>query len=255
VQPGGFPSPGMDSNAVWAAELNKARVPDLWEVPEFRYYCRPFAPASNAAGQRVPQPGLVFRFGSEIMAGKNFFGKPLAGGDQAFDPTNYTTKIVGIGVWFSDYLSSDVVNDLAIAPRAYLIPAGSDIMRVPHSLNPDTVRIWNVLDQSIPVPLPALHSSINTSRFIPLLDTLNGPSGEVRKFSSFRAYHNGEAEIDFEELATDSRLIGRSVWNTEWILIVPGQALNADPDVGLDRFIQQVSDISIVFETYGLSGG
>lgn len=255
VQPGGFPSPGMDSNAVWAAELNKARVPDLWEVPEFRYYCRPFAPASNAAGKRVPQPGLVFRFGSEIMAGKNFFGKPLAGGDQAFDPTNYTTKIVGIGVWFSDYLSSDVLNDLAVAPRAYLIPVGSDIMRVPHSLNPDTVRIWSVLDQAIPVPLPALHSSINNSRFIPLLDTLNGPSGEVRKFSSFRAYHNGGADIDFEELVTDSRLIGRSVWNTQWILIVPGQALNADPDVGLDRFIKQVSDISIVFETYGLSGG
>lgn len=250
-----FPSPGMDSNAVWAAELHKARVPDLWEVPEFRYYCRPFAPASNAAGERVPQPGLVFRFGSEIMAGKNFFGKPLAGGDQAFDPTNYTTKIVGVGVWFSDYLSSDVVNDLAIAPRAYLFPVGSDIMRVPHSLDPDTVRIWDVLDQAIPVPLPALHSTINTSRFIPLLDTLNGPSGEVRKFSSFRAYHNGESEIDFEELVTDSRLIGRSVWNTEWILIVPGQALNADANAGLDRFIRQVSDISIVFETYGLSGG
>ena len=148
-----------------------------------------------------------------------------------------------------------MVNDLAVAPRAYLIPAGSDIMRVPHSLNPDTVRIWNVLDQAIPVPLPALHSSINNSRFIPLLDTLNGPSGEVRKFSSFRAYHNGEADIDFEELVTDSRLIGRSVWNTQWILIVPGQALNADPEVGLERFIQQVSDISIVFETYGLSGG
>ena len=252
---GEFPSPGMASNAVWTAQLNKAKVPDLWDVPEFRYYCRPFASATDASGGHVPQPGLVFRFGSEIMAGRNFFGKPLAGGDQAFDPTNYTTKIVGVGVWFSDYLSSDVVSDLAAAPRAYLIPAGSDIMRVPHSANADTVRIWNVLDQAIPVPLPALQSSINSSRFIPLLDTLNGPSGEVRKFSSFRAYHNGGADIDLEELASDSRLIGRSVWNTEWILIVPGQALNADPEVGLQRFIQQVSDISIVFETYGLSGG
>jgi hypothetical protein len=253
--PGEFPSPGMASDDLWTAELNKARVADLWEVPEFRYYCRPFAPSADTTGRRVPQPGLVFRFGSEIMAGKNFFGRPLAGGDQAFDTTNYTTKIVGVGVWFSDYLSSDVLNDLAVAPRVYMIPAGADIMRVPHSANPDTVRVWNVLDQAIPVPLPALHSTINTTGFIPLLDTLNGPSGEVRKFSSFRAYHNGEADIDLEELVTDSRLIGRSVWNTEWILIVPGQALNADANAGLDRFIQQVSDISIVFETYGLSGG
>ena len=77
----------------------------------------------------------------------------------------------------------------------------------------------------------------------------------MRKFSSFRAYHNGEADIDFEELVTDSRLIGRSVWNTQWIPIVPGQALNADQAHGLDRVIEHVSDISIVFETYGLSGG
>ena len=255
VQPAELPSPGMDSNSVWTAELNKAKVPDLWDVPEFRYYCRPFSPATDPGGAHVPQPGLVFRFGSEIMAGKNFFGKPLAGGDQAFDPTNYTTKIVGVGVWFSDYLSSDVLADLAVAPRVYLIPVGSDIMRVPHSANPNTVRVWDVLDQAIPVPLPALHSTINDARFIPLLDTLNGPSGEVRKFSSFRAYHNGAADIDLEELVTDSRLIGRSVWNTGWMLIVPGQALNADADEGLKRFIEQVTDISIVFETYGLSGG
>ena len=149
----------------------------------------------------------------------------------------------------------DVLNDLATAPRVYLVPVGADIMRVPHGGNPDVVRIWNVLDQAIPVPLPALNSTINNGRFIPILDTLNGPPGETRRFSSFRAYHNGEAEIDLEELVTDSRLIGRSVWNTEWMLIVPGQALNSDPDVGLERFMQQVSDILVVFETYGLSGG
>jgi hypothetical protein len=203
----------------------------------------------------VPQPGLVIRFGSEITAGKNFFGKPLSGGDHAYDPTNYTTKIVGVGVWFSDYLSDDVLSDLATAPRVYLVPTGSDIMRVPHSGTPDRVRIWNVLDQAIPVPLPAGDASISSSRYIPILDSLNGPMGDVRRFSSFRAYHNGEDDIDFDELVTDSRLIGRSIWNTEWMLIIPGQTFNADPEEGLKRFMDQISDIKLVFETYGLSGG
>ncbi|HEX2749622.1 MAG TPA: hypothetical protein VHM91_16550 [Verrucomicrobiales bacterium] len=252
---GEFPAPGMDSDSVWKAELAKAKVPDLWDVPEFRYYCRPFADPADANGAHVPQPGIVIRFGSEVTAGKNFFGKPLSGGDHAYDPTNYTTKIVGVGVWFSDYLSDDVLNDLASAPRVYLVPAGTDIMRVPHSGSPDTVRMWNVLDQVIPVPVPTLDAGISNSRFIPILDTLNGPTGEVRRFSSFRAYHNGEADIDFDELVTDSRLIGRSIWNTQWVLIIPGQALNADPEEGLTRFMDQVSDIQMVFETYGVSGG
>jgi hypothetical protein len=255
VPAGEFPAPGMDSDSVWKAELNKAKVVDLWDLPEFRYYCRPFAAPTDPGGKHVPQPGLVFRFGSEITAGKNFFGKPLSGGDHAFDPTNYTTKIVGVGVWFSDYLSDDVISDLSTAPRVYLVPAGADIMRVPHSGTPDKVRIWNVLDQAIPVPLPSLNSSISSSRYIPILDTLNGPMGEVRRFSSFRAYHNGEEDIDFDELVTDSRLIGRSVWNTEWMLIIPGQTFNADPEEGLARFIEQISDIKLVFETYGISGG
>jgi hypothetical protein len=48
--------------------------------------------------------------------------------------------------------------------------------------------------------------------------------------------------------------VGRSVWNTGWTLIIPGRTLNTDPDEGLDRFIEQVSDIKLVFETYGFSG-
>src|SRR5690606_15064636 len=44
---------GPDGDAAWRARLEEARVADLWSVPEFRRYARPFAPAS--AG---PQPGL-----------------------------------------------------------------------------------------------------------------------------------------------------------------------------------------------------
>ena len=52
----------------------------------------------------------------------------------------------------------------------------------------------------------------------------------------------------------DSRLVGRSVWNTEWVLIIPGGTLLNDANAGLDTFINIVSDIKIYFQTYSYSG-
>jgi hypothetical protein len=254
VQPEQLPNPGANSEELWRATLSTARVPDLWQVPEFRYYCRPFAAESDSAGNHVAEPGIVIRFGSEVTAGKNFFGKPLSGGDHAYDPSHFSTKIQSVGVWFSDYLSSDVLSQLPAAPRVYLVPYGVDIMSVPNAADPTIVRAWNVLDQSIPVALPALESSLEQSRYIPLIDSINGRMGEARKYSMFRAYHDGSASVNDDELVYDTRLVARSVWNTEWVMIIPGRLLNADPDVGLDRFIEQISDIKLVFRTYGISG-
>lgn len=249
-QPGGLPATGQDSDTVWKEELQKARVPDLWQVAEFRQQCRPFASAVDAAGNPVPQPGIVLRFSSDISTGKNFFGKPLSGGDQAYSTSNYATKIGSVGVTFDGYQTDDVLNDLAAAPRVYFIPAGMDIMRVSRSDDPNELRSWNVVEQAIPLPFPATSSRISQSGYIPLLDGVNGRLGDTRRFSDFRAYPDSA-----EEPMTDRRLIGRSIWNTEWLLIIPGATLNADPNTGLDRFVDQVSDIKLIFDTYGQSGG
>jgi hypothetical protein len=249
-----FPGGGADADTLWRQTLENARVENLWEVPEYRYYARPFASDIDTNGNAAVEPGLVLRFGTTITAGQNVFGRPLSGADHAFDPSVFATKIRAVGVWFSDYLSDDVLNDLPQAPRVYLIPVGADIMAVANSPTPDKLRIWKVVDQQIPVPLPAVGSSLDRSSFTPLLDSLNGRIGLPRRYSSFRAYHNSEADVDFDELVYDSRLVGRSVWNTEWMLIIPGLTLNSDPDEGLDRFIDQVTDIKLIFQTYGFSG-
>jgi hypothetical protein len=244
------PLPGEDSNSLWKQELQKARVTDLWDVPEFRQFCRPFAAAVDAAGKPVPQPGIVLRFSSDISTGKNFFGKPLSGGDHAYSVANFATKIFGVGVTFDGYLTDNVLSDLSATPRVYFIPAGTDIMRVSNSTNPNDLRMWKVVEQKIPAPMPATSSQLSTSGYIPLLDGLNGRFGDARKFSDFRAYPDSA-----EEPTTDLRLLGRSIWNTQWLLIIPGATLNADPNTGLDRFVDQVSDIKLIFDTYGQSGG
>ena len=38
-------------------------------------------------------------------------------------------------------------------------------------------------------------------------------------------------------MITNCRLVGRSVWNTKWLLIIPGGTLLSDPNQGLDTLI------------------
>jgi hypothetical protein len=81
------------------------------------------------------------------------------------------------------------------------------------------------------------------------LDSLNGALGEQRRFSSFRAAVN-DSDADLNV----TRFIGRSVWNTSWLLIIPGQTLHSSAAQGVEEFMQKVTDIRLTFETYGYSG-
>ncbi len=249
----GFASAGQASDDLWRKTLQDAVVDDLWEVPEFRYYCRPFG-AEATSTNHVREPGIVLRFGTQITSGRNIFGNPLTGGDNTFDPSHYATKIQSVGVWFSDYLSGDPLLELPATPRVYLVPVGADVMSIPTSSDPGRVRVWKVVDQHVPVPFAATNSTPNNANWIPLLDSLNGRLGEPRKYSMFRAFADGGSEVNDDELVLDTRLVARSVWNTQWLLIIPGRMLNAEPDEGIQRFIDQVSDVKLVFRTYSLSG-
>ncbi|MBF0452495.1 MAG: hypothetical protein HQK75_17460, partial [Candidatus Magnetomorum sp.] len=212
---------GEENRDVWKDELKKKVVDNLWTIPEFRKYCRPFA------AEGTPQPGLIIDFGTNIIFGNNFFGWPLAGGDHAYDPTNYATKVRSVGVWFDGYDNTL----LSETPRAYLIPVGMDVMLVPNSTTMDT-REWSIVDQKLPVPLPIRGSDLNNPDWIPSLDSLDGSMIKIRRFSSFRAYHD-TGYLDQKEMSYESRLVGRSVWNTRWMLIIAGGTFHYDADYGL----------------------
>ncbi len=228
----------------WIQELQDHRVTDLWSVPEFRRYCRPFAPESAGT-----QPGLVIPFSTEIVAGRNVFGWPLGGDDHAYDPSNFATKIQAVGVWLENYDHSQ----LSITPRVYLVPTGVDVMSVPASPTLET-RQWNVVDQSIPVPFPVSVNDINQPDWIPINDSLSGSIAEIRRYSSFRAYGDNSPDVDDSQLVYDTRLVGRSVWNSRWVLIIPGRTFSADADSGLTQFINDITDIKLNFQTFGYSG-
>ncbi|HOW97784.1 MAG TPA: hypothetical protein PK634_08355, partial [Kiritimatiellia bacterium] len=193
--------------------------------------------------------------------GHNFFGRVLAGGDHAFSSTEFATKIRSVGIWFSNYAANvSYPVGLANTPEAYLIPVGVDVMRSPSDLTGNTLRSWQVLDQAIPVPYTIGSAEINEADWIPLYDSLPDPLAEIRRYSALGAFDDtgvwGDSRINYS-----SRLIGRSVWNSQWYLIIPAGSLNGDRALALEMFIngrtgdgEGVKDIKLLFETYSYSG-
>ena len=51
-----------------------------------------------------------------------------------------------------------------------------------------------------------------------------------------------------------TRLVGRSVWNDRWILVIPASSLNANRVQGLETFIKGVSDIKLAIKAYSRQG-
>jgi polymorphic membrane protein len=245
---------GIQGNTAWRGELEKYRVDNLWDIPEFRRFCKPFDVST------VAEPALVIPMETNITSRLNFFGWPL-GADPYYSPENFATKIRSVGVWFSNYNTSL----MSPTPRIYLIPIGLEILRTP-SGEPDEIRYWQVVEQRIPEPFPLTEYDLEIPEWIPINDTVPDVFASIRRYVRFRAYPDGG--FDPSEMTYDSRLVGRSVWNTQWLLIIPGASLLGDPDEGLEQFINGpeilggggertgngVTDIKLFFKTYAYSG-
>ena len=170
-----------------------------------------------------------------------------AGGTSPVDPS-------------SSYLDPKA---LAATPYVYLIPVGVDAMRSPPLGDASVVRTWNVDDVTIPLPFNIGASDFSTKQLYQSADSLTEPLFGIRKHQAFRPVSTTTAfSADIYGLGgslqpsqfTNRRLIGRTVWNTKWKLVIPGDTLLNDPKEGLDRFIQTVSDVKLHLVTYGYSG-
>ena len=185
----------------FTSALRRHVVPNLWDIPEFRRFCRPFAPESIG-----PQPGLVIPFSTTVTFGLNFFGWPLGPSDGAYDASRFTTKIRSVGVVFDGLRDTNGSLLVARTPRVYLVPVGTDIMRSAAG-NTLATREFKIVDQKIPIPFPIGYSDVNNPAFIPDSDSLAGSFIDIRRYSSFRASTVGVGDFDPEggEGATSSR--------------------------------------------------
>jgi len=113
--------------------------------------------------------------------------------------------------------------------------------------------MWSVRDQRIPTPFTTNQGQLGQPGYIPSLDGVDGSFSERRRHGDFRIYHDS-GDPDESELVPETRLIGRSVWNSEWMLIIPGAGLHADPDFGINQFVNSATDIKLLFMTYSHNG-
>lgn len=270
--------PGPEGDTNWKQVLHAARMPDILADPDVRRHCMQ---VDNGDG--LPVPGIVLSFRTTIADGYNLFGLPLAAGDHAYSPSSYANKLFGVGIAFEGYkgmgdpepidgasedggaeppaawfLDPDA---LAASPYVYLIPVGVDSMRSPPLGDVSRIRTWSVEDLAIPMPFNIGASEFSTRKLYQSSDSLTEPLFTIRKHQAFRPVSDaGLFELVFYSDSmprfeyVNNRLIGRSVWNSQWKLVIPGRTLLADPNEGLDRFIRTVKDVKMHFQTYSYSG-
>ena len=270
--------PGADGIDRWRDVLESARKKDILQDSDVARYC-----LQIDSGDGLPVSGIVLEFSTTVSDGLNLFGKSLGPADSNFSPSSFANKIHAVGVSFEGYkgisnpnTNSAIVggldgdspsspgggfldpNGLAATPYVYLIPIGVDSMRSPPLGDASAVRSWNINDVAVPMPFNIGGSDLNEKKLWQSPDSLSEELFGVRKHQAFRAVSSTEVFKDnsrmFPDNYTNSRLIGRSVWNSRWKLVIPGRSLLNDSEEGLDRFIRTVKDIKIYFNTYSYSG-
>jgi len=261
--------PGTDGNSTWKDYLQKAKMNNILDDSDVLRYCMQID-----VGDGLPVPGLVITFSTTIADGVNLFGQPLAAGDHAFSPSSFATKIFAVGIDLEGYRGMDDPSGtntttsqdtlaLAATPYVYLIPVGVDSMRTPPLGDVSTIRTWSVNDVAIPMPFNIGNSSYSSQSLWQSSDSLSEPLFATRKHQAFRPVssvscfttdlYTSNGALKRSQF-TNNRLIGRSAWNSQWKLVIPGRTLLDDPNEGLSRFIQTVNDIKLHFVTYSYSG-
>ena len=236
--------PDAAGDVAWKDELSKYVVDDIFANGEVARHCQP--PAGRTAA--VKEPGLVIPFATSINNAENFFGKTLQGGESQFSSSDYATKINAIGVDFNGYdaLTVQSADGLATEPNVYLVPVGRDYMRAPAGTDRRTIA-FSVVDQVLPLPYAVGSTELDDVNWISTFSGFDGTSDSaatIRRHSTLRAG---------PEIAS-TRLVGRSVWNDRWLLVIPAASLNADREKGLKTFLSGVKDIRLGIKAYSRHG-
>ena len=254
-----------EDDKAWQQVIEQHIMSNLLNDPDVAASCRNLRKPDGSS-----VPGIVIPFASSVEHGLNFFGLPLAAGDHAFSATNFSTKIHSSGVVLKGYIgmdpyaigspgagspSSSDPNALSATPYVYLIPAGLDSMLAPPLGDGGSVRSWAVKDQAIPLPFNLGQNSFSSTQFFTPQGTTNRELWINRTHQAFRpvndpAYFYSTLPGEF----TNSRLIGRSVWNSQWKLVIPAYTLLNNEEDGLDRFVRSIKDIQLFLRTYSHSG-
>ena len=254
-----------EDDKAWQQALEQHIMSNVLNDPDVATYCSNIRKPDGTA-----VPGIVIPFSTTIGQGVNFFGRPIAAGDHAYSASNFATKIYSTGVVLDGYIGMDPyavglpnagrpassnANALSATPYVYLIPVGQDSMLAPPLGDTAVVRSWTVKDQAMPLPFNLGQSAFSTNQFFTPQGTVNEQFWITRKHQAFRpvndpAFFYSTIPSEF----TNTRLVGRSVWNSQWKLVIPANTLLNNEQDALDKLVRTVTDIRLFLRTYSSSG-
>jgi len=247
--------PGEEGDAAWRDALMSCWRDNLWADPEIVRYCQP---PQNDSAPLAAEPGLVIEFPTAVNLAENFFGRPLLGGETTYSSSDYAVKIAGVGLKFDGYdnLALKMSDGLAVEPNVYLVPVGLDYMRTPAGTSRKTLA-FRVVDQVMPVPYENIAAAISGDDWVSAVASCDD-AAVIRRHSTMPVQGSG---------TSSTRLVGRSVWNDRWLLVIPASSLSSDRVTALKTFIEGldtdkdgqvdvpgVSDIEIGIKAYSRSG-
>ena len=254
---------GIADDEEWRAVLQTLRIADLNRLPDYQQYCNPLTPGEQNPD---PDPAIVIPFGSTVESGLNYFGK-ASSGDDLLNPDRIAVKLRSYAVRFERYPDLAWPDQLNLTVPVYYIPVGTDILRVPLT---GAIREWNLLDQTLPMPNELFDTDLefvySNDNWRPWQQGVNGGSASLIRRRLLPSVRARPEEEDDPDLDRGYGLLGRSVWNTRWVMIIPSSQLLGDASYlgeGLDLFINGdgtpenpgVSDIVLLMDAYAPIGG
>ena len=140
------------------------------------------------------------------------------------------------------------------------------------ALTPEFLEIRNFIATTVKSQANGLFNSYywngeKHSSITPLQREIVNTAAKLRKHPSVRAYYDEAGKDPSDDSLDCTRLVGRSAWNTRWLLIIPAGSLGSDRETALSSFINGqdtdrdgtpdtpgISDILLGLKTYSHSG-
>lgn len=228
----------LDKNKAFRAHLESNIVQDLLDVPAFR-------DLASIDTDRDAGPALVLNFSTEV-AGRTLFGRRR--GTTFGAPANFDTcsnpKLFEFAILLEGVDNPSALGVDGPLVFAHFIPVGTSMLRAPETgncaLRP--VNAWQVVDQRIP-GVSAVYrdtgGAIIDAFAIPRLAT-SPELNVINRFPVTQAQvRSTDTPIFQDELA------GWSVWNTQWLIAIPGRQFtdpNDPPDLVRKKLLILIFD-------------
>ena len=180
-------------------------------------------------------PAIVITFATEIDS-RNFFGR---GPELPFGNSNFSltrnAKIRTYAIRLDGVDASLGTDPESGSVFVYLLPTGDSVLREKTNrprIEDELITPWAVVDQFLPPPPLADIADFSRRAYNPWRSAAQAGGNYL---NALKRQRDSEAQIELGQSEAKTRfnnnLAGRSVWNTRWLLVIPGSQWTSSSEV------------------------